>query len=57
MPQVPCPSCDETVRYISRDTLPEIFRKHLKESGEHTPRQEHGDLDTAVRETLKDIDL
>lgn len=57
MPQVPCPYCDETVRYISRDTLPDIFRKHLVEGEAHDPREDFDDLDSAVRSALGDLDV
>lgn len=57
MPQLACPYCDETVRYISRDTLPDILRKHLVEAEAHDPREDFDDLDEAVRQAVRDLDL
>lgn len=57
MPQLACPYCDEAVRYISRDTLPDILRKHLVESPAHAPREDFENLDEAVAQTIRDLDL
>lgn len=57
MPQLACPYCDETVRYISRDTLPDILRKHLTESPSHDPREDFDDLDEAVKQAVRDLDV
>jgi hypothetical protein len=57
MPRVACPYCDEAVRFISRDTLPDIFRKHLVDGEAHDPHEDFEDLDRAVRSALSDLEI
>lgn len=56
MPQLACPYCDEVVRYISRDTLPSILGKHLRESPDHQAGEEFEDVESAVQEALQSLD-